>query len=41
MNELDDFLCERQCEEEYPDEFWEYLFTEHIEEEWQKEGIEN
>lgn len=36
MNELDDFLYEHQCEEEYPDEFWEYLFAEHLEEEWQK-----
>lgn len=40
MNELDDFLCECQCEE-YPDEFWEYIFSEHLEEEWQKEGIKN
>lgn len=40
MNELDDFICEHQCDE-YPDEFWEYLFAEHLEEEWQKEGIEN
>ena len=40
MNELDDFLCKQQIEE-IPDEFWEYLFAEHLEEEWQKGMIEN